>query len=165
MRYLPALLLLASCQSWGWSDTADALLPDEFTLGNGSGSSALTGEVDTWWEGDEWPFETESESESTFAALTWHIPSVKSDNGMSRETQRNFALLVDHMVAEADIAPTPREAEAEELTEDVVKAGPLTLNLREGVEPPPLWLGGVVIGLLLAVFLKMRSSTQRRREW
>ena len=32
MRYIPALLLLASCQSWGWSDTADALLPDEFTL-------------------------------------------------------------------------------------------------------------------------------------
>ena len=165
MRYLPALLLLASCQSWGWSDTADALLPDEFTLGNGSGSSALTGEVDTWWEGDEWPFETESESESTFAALTWHIPSVKSDNGMSRETQRNFALLVDHMVAENDLVTASDEVADQEATEEVVKAGPLTLNLREGVAPPPLWTIAVIAILLLLFFLKMRSSPQRRREW
>ena len=165
MRYLILLALLSSCQSWGWSDTADALLPDEFTLGNGSGSSALSGEVDTWWENEDWPVDMESESESTFAALTWHIPSVKSDNGMSRETQRNLALLVDHMVAEADIEAASEEAESEEVADDVVQAGPLTLNLREGVAPPPLWTVGVIFALLMLFFLKMRSSTQRRRDW
>ena len=38
MRYLPLLLLLASCQTWGWAETADALMPDEFTMGEGSSS-------------------------------------------------------------------------------------------------------------------------------
>ena len=84
---------------------------------------------------------------------------------MSRETQRNFALLVDHMVAESDLAAAPEEVDAEEVAEDVVKAGPLTLNLREGVQPPPMWMGGVIALLLLLFFLKMRSSTNRRREW
>ena len=42
MRYTPLLLLfLVSCQRWSWSGAADALLPDEFTVGQGS-SSMLT---------------------------------------------------------------------------------------------------------------------------
>ena len=164
MRYLPALFLLASCQSWGWSDTADALLPDEFTLGNGSGSSALTGQVDTWWENEDWPVDMESEGESTFASLTWHIPSVKSEYGMSRETQRNLALLVDHMASEQGLTVV---AEVPEAVEEVVPSTPLQLNLRDGVSlPSKEVLFGVLGALALAfMFFRYQKSQSARRRW
>ena len=156
MRYLPLLLLLASCQTWGWSDTADALMPDEFTMGQGS--TALGG-----FAGDGvHDFDLDAESDSTYAALTWDIPSIKSDNGMSRETQRNFALLVDHMVAEEGIkAPVDKdEEEAEAAT-----AGPLKLNLREGVTLPSKETFYGVLGalLLIALIIRYKAKASRRR--
>ena len=164
MRYIPALLLLASCQSWGWSETADALLPDEVTLGNGSGNSAFTGQVDTWWENEDWPVDIESESKSTFASLTWHIPSVKSDNGMSRETQRNLALLVDQMASEQGLTVSDG---APEVVEAPISSTPLQLNLREGVSlPPKEVLFGVLGALVLALmFFRYQKSQSSRRRW
>ena len=160
MRYLPLLLLLASCQSWGWSDTADALMPDEFTLGSGSSTSALTGDVSDSYGWHDFDFDSTGESDSTYAALTWDIPSVKSDNGMSRKTQRNLALLVDHMVAEEGI-----EAPVDKDDEEVATAGPLKLNLREGVTLPSKEILYGVLGalLLLALFVRYKAKASRRR--
>jgi hypothetical protein len=159
MRYMPLLLLLASCQTWGWSETADVLLPDEFQIGEGSSSLNTVG----GYTGHSNMYEYMGEGESTYAALTWHLPQVKSENGMSRETQRNLALLVDHMAEEEGlVAADPIEAEAPE----EVSAGPLKLNLREGVALPPKEVGyGLLAVLLIGVVfvrLKQRSS---RRQW
>ena len=158
MRYLPVLLLLASCQTWSWSDTADALMPDEFTMGQGSSTmSTLGGHVLS-----ETPaYSYDGEGESTYAALTWHIPSFKSDNGMSRETQRNFALLVDHMVAEEGLS-----SEESEEPEVAVTAGPLKLNLRPGVTLPPKEILFGVLGALLLLFLMVRyKANAAKRRW
>ena len=164
MRYLALLLLLYSCQSWGWSDTADALLPDEFTLGNGSGSSALSGQVDTWWENEDWPVDMESDNESTFASLTWHIPSVKSDDGMSRETQCNLALLVDHMASEQGLTVA---AEVPETVEAPVPSASLQLNLREGVSLPSkeVFLGVLGALALAFMFFRYQKAQSARRRW
>jgi hypothetical protein len=158
MRYLPLLLLLASCQTWGWSDTADVLIPDEITWGVGSStvdtSGGYNGHSDIW--------EYLGDGESSYAALTWHLPSVKSDNGMSRETQRNLALLVDHMAeAEGLIVEEPVEGEAV----DEIVAGPLKLNLREGVTLPPKEVGFAMLGALLVglVLLRLKNRSSRRQ--
>jgi len=162
MRYIP-LLLLVSCQSWGWSDTADALLPDEFTLGQGSATSSLSGDVTDSYGWHDFDFDSTGESESTYAALTWDIPSIRSDNGMSRETQRNLALLVDHMVAEEGIKPAVEE---DEEGSEVATAGPLKLNLREGVSlPSKEILFGVLGALLLLALLVRYKAKSSRRHW
>ena len=164
MRHLLLLLLLSSCQSWGWSDTADALLPDEFTMGSGSSSASLDGKLDTHWGYDSWDSTYAGDSESTYAALTWHLPSVKSDNGMSRETQRNIALLVDHMVREEGIEESG-ESEAKVVATDT--AGPLQLNLREGVSLPSKEVLFGLLGVLVLAFLFIRYQKMQnsRRRW
>ena len=164
MRYLALLLLLSSCQSWGWSDTADALLPDEFTMGSGSSSASLDGKLDTHWGYDSWDSTYAGDSESTYAALTWHLPSVKTDNGMSRETQRNLALLVDHMVKEEGIEAVPEDHEEEDAQATV---GPLKMNLREGVSlPSKEVLLGLLGALLLAfLFIRYQKAQSSRRRW
>ena len=158
MRYLPLLLLLASCQTWGWSDTADVLLPDEFQIGEGSSSINTLG----GYTNHNDMFEYNGEGESTFAALTWHLPSVKSDNGMSRETQRNLALLVDHMAEEEGL--TVEEPVEGEPVDEIV-AGPLKLNLREGVSLPPKEVGFAMLGALLVglVLLRLKNRSSRRQ--
>ena len=159
MRYLPLLLLLSSCQTWSWSDTADALMPDEFTMGQGSSEYAWAG----GHLGSDPAYSYDGENESTYAALSWHIPSIKSDNGMSRETQRNFALLVDHMVAEEGLSS--EEVEAKE-TEDAATVGPLTLNLRPGVSLPPKEIFFGILGALLLAFLTIRYKAKAaQRRW
>ena len=112
MRYLPLLLLLASCQTWGWSDTADVLIPDEFTWGVGSStvdtSGGYNGHSDIW-------------------------------------------LIVEE----------PVEGEAS----DEIVAGPLKLNLREGVSLPPKEVGFAMLGALLVglVLLRLKNRSSRRQ--
>ena len=162
MRYFSLLLLLSSCQSWGWSDTVDALLPDEFTMGQGSSSMATHTVGGYTGHSNMYEYEGDGEGESSYAALTWHLPSVKSNNGMSRETQRNFALLVDHMVAEEGIGSSveDREEVAEQAT-----VGPLKMNLREGVSFPPkeILLGILGALILFALFVRYKANAARRR--
>ena len=161
MRYWPLLLLIASCQTWGWSDTADALMPDEFTLGSGSSTASLDGKIDAWGY-DSWPSTYIGESESSYAALTWDLPSIKSDNGMSRETQRNLALLVDHMVAEEGIEAPVEDGEGEPAA---ATGGPLKMNLREGASLPSKEILYGVLGalLLVALLVRYKASASRRR--
>ena len=94
--------------------------------------------------------------------LTWDIPSIKSDNGMSRETQRNFALLVDHMVAEEKLDEASGEDEGVAAT---VTAGPLKMNLREGVTLPSKEILFGVLGalLLIALLIRYKANAARRR--
>lgn len=150
---LTLLFLLASCQTWGWSETADALMPDEFTLGQGSSEFGSTsGHI-----GYEPAYADEGESESTYAALTWDIPSLKTDDGMDRRTQRNLSLLIDHMAAERDLSSLSLDTEIPKPT----KEEPF-FKLAEGVKQPPksvLYFGlGLLICLILFVIIKIRTS-------
>ena len=158
VRYTPLLLLLlcSSCQRWSWGGAADVLIPDELIVGHGSGQhdGVLLNHQDLPYHG---------ESKSTSLALSWDIPSVKSDNGMSRETQRNFALLIDHMVAEEGLNAGGGDVGESEVA---VTAGPLKLNLRPGVSLPSKEILFGVLGALLLVFLIVRyKANAAQRRW
>lgn len=142
---LPALLCvwsLAGCSSVG--GPLDWVIPDEFTIGQGTqdlGGTFSDGVHD---------FDLDGEQDSTYAALTWKIPGIERSDGMSRETQRNMALLIDKMAIEkAVIAP-----------EDTGLAANLTL--KEGAPAPPWWLpyafGGAILLFLIVMGLKSRSN-------
>ena len=144
------LALLCVWSLWGCSSMsgpADWLLPDQFTLGQGSSTSALTGEVSDSYGWHDFDLDSTGESESTYAALTWDLPGVQKSDGMSRETQRNMALLIDKMV-EDEIGVV-----------DDATGGPA---LKDGVPSPPWWLpyafGGAILLFLAFMGLKSRSN-------
>ena len=142
-------MLLGGCAAM--HGPLDVITPDEITLGQGRSSATMTGGVDTWWEGDDWPIETEGESEATYVALSWDIPTWQGhEDGMSRETQRNLALLIDQMV----------EAQVEDEAAD----GPM-LTLAEGATPPPAWLPFVLGGIGLVIVLGFALRSRSRDEW
>ena len=158
MRALALALVwsLGGCSSV--SGPADWLLPDEFTLGQGSAEYDLSG----GHMNSEPAYAYDGESESTYAALTWDIPSIRESDGMSRETQRNFALLVDHMVAEEKL---DEASDADEEVAATASVGPLTMNLREGVSLPSKEILFGVLGalLLIVLFVRYKASAARRR--
>ena len=140
MRLLTLLCVwsLAGCSSVG--GPLDWVIPDEFTLGQGTqnlGGTFSDGVHD---------FDLDGEEASTSAALTWKIPGIERSDGMSRETQRNMALLIDKMAVE----------------EAVVVPEDTSLTLREGAPTPPWWLpyvfGGGVLLFLAFMGLKSRSN-------
>ena len=118
-------------------------------MGQGSSTmSTLGGHISS----EDPAYSYDGEGESSYAALTWHLPGVEKSDGMSRETQRNMALLIDQMV-EDEI-----EAEAEPSG-----WGAATVD-GEAPEVPtwlPLVLGGVVVVVLLAGVL----FTRRQSSW
>lgn len=129
----------------------DVITPDELTLGQGSSSATMNGMVETWWEDERWPVGMESENDTTYAALTWDIPTWQgTEDGMSRETQRNLALLIDQMVAEQI------ESEADD--------APM-LTLAEGATPPPAWLPFALGGIGLVIALGFALRSRGRDEW
>ena len=143
-------LTLGGCASW--HGPLDVVTPDELTLGQGRSSATMTGGVDTWWEGDDWPIETEGESEATYVALSWDIPTWQGhEDGMSRETQRNLALLIDQMVQE----------EVEDANDD----SDSLLTLAEGAKAPPTWLPLALIGTAAVIVLGFALRSRRREEW
>ena len=146
MRALALALVwsLGGCSSV--SGPADWLLPDEFTLGQGSAEYDLSG----GHMNSEPAYAYDGESESTYAALTWDIPSIRESDGMSRETQRNMGLLIDKMV----------EEEIGEVADS--DSTPSGMTLREGAPTPPWWLpygfGGGILLFLIFMGLKSRSN-------
>ena len=123
----------------------DAITPDELTVGQGQGDHY--GKVQT--HSPDWGYE--GESETTYAALTWDLPTWQGhEDGLSRETQRNLALLADQLVAE--------ELQAEE------GAGGI-LTLAEGAKPPPMWLLFAAGGLLIVVFVVIAVRSNREDQW
>lgn len=134
MRLL-ALVLLASCSA---RTVGDTLLPDEFTLGHGRGTH--TGGIQT--HSPRWDYE--GESETTYGALTWHLPSL-SDTSISRSEWEDT-----------------REAALEA---SVADEGELQMNIREGVEPPPVGVLYAVAALLLLFVLAVAWKSRRNNQW
>ena len=148
MRALALLAVtLAGCASM--HGPLDVITPDEFTFGQGNTTSSLTGDVDTYWSQEGWPVEMDGEAESTYAALTWDIPTWEGqDGGMDRQTQRKLSLLIDQMVEE--------EVEAED---------GLLPTLADGSKPPPMWLPFGLIGVGVIIMLGFALFSRRREQW
>ena len=132
-------LTLAGCASM--HGPLDVLTPDERTLGRGSASIDTAGGN----TGHSNMNEDEGEEESTYAALTWDLPTWEGkDGGMDRETQRNLSLLIDQMV------------------EDEVEEEPSGLMAQNGGPSPPPWLpyafGGAILLFLMFMGLKSRGN-------
>lgn len=136
--------ILAGCSSV--SGPLDWAIPDEFTLGQGSAEYDWTG----GHMGSDPAYAYDGEMESTYAALTWDLPGIEKSDGMSRETQRNMALLLDKMV----------EEEIGEVDDSDLSLPGMTL--REGAPSPPWWLpyvfGGGILLFLVFMGLKSRSN-------
>ena len=140
MRVLALLALtLVGCAST--HGPLDVITPDSLTLGQGSGTHSGT-------QSRLEPFaDYEGESDSTYAAPTWDLPSWEgTEGGMDRETRRNLSLLIDQMVED-------------ELEADGASTG---LILKDGVPPPPPWLpyafGGAILLFLAFMGIKSRGN-------
>ncbi len=124
MRLL-ALLLLSSCSV---TEVGDAILPDEFTMGRGRGEHVRY----------------EGESETTYGAFTWHLPSI-ADEPMSRDERSQI-----------------REAA---LAADTVAEPEIKMNIREGMEPPPASVIYIAAILLLIFVLAVAWKSRRNNQW
>lgn len=143
MRALALLCVwsLAGCSSV--SGPLDWVLPDEVSVGQGTqalGGSFSDGVHD---------FALDGEQDSTYAALTWKIPGVERSDGMTRETQRNMALLIDKMVDD-EIGATDSQGD------------PIS-PLSKVKLPPTALLVGVGLVMVFLVLAAMKKS--RRSSW
>lgn len=129
-------LLLVSCTA---TEVGNTLLPDELTFGASSG--------DHYGENKLGPLagKYEGASESTYAALTWHLPEIGHER-MSVEER-------------AEIRTAALEAEAE-ISEPEIK-----MNIREGVEPPPKWVLIFAAFILLIFVLAVAWKARRNNQW
>ena len=130
-------LCLGGCSTT--SSPLDIITPDQLTVGHGQGSHS--GDA---FRNDGYGAGYDGESESTYAALTWNLPSFKDDDDRLTREER-------HAIREFWL-----NADAE-----AVAATSTTLNLREGVTPPdwlPYAIGGGLLSFLLLVFLKSRRT-------
>tara|TARA_R100000458_G_C8276523_1_gene251882 strand:- start:531 stop:968 length:438 start_codon:yes stop_codon:yes gene_type:complete len=123
----------------------DVITPDELTIGHGK----TTGLMNGGYTGHNDMFEYEGESDSTYAALTWHIPSFQ-DPALTRAERRELR--------ESNLA-------TEDVVEDNFEVGALKLNIREGVEPPPMWAIGAIVGALALFFLLIFIKSRRSQPW
>ena len=119
------LLLLASCTT---TEVGDTLLPDEFTLGHGRGEH----------------IRYEGETETTYGAFTWHLPSL-ADEPMSRDERSQI-----------------REAA---LAADAGAEPEIKMNIREGMEPPPASVIYIAAILLLIFVLAVAWKSRRNNQW
>tara|TARA_R100000152_G_C6772989_1_gene200140 strand:- start:1882 stop:2307 length:426 start_codon:yes stop_codon:yes gene_type:complete len=139
MKHALPLLLLTACHA---PSLGDAITPDELTVGHGVGEHA--GGIQAGHGGRDYS----GESDTTYAALTWDIPTF-ADPEMTREER--------HAYREAVLAA---EAEATEIEE----AGTTTMKVTEGRREQ--WATGlfVVVGLLL-IFVLLKLLKQRKDQW
>ena len=119
----------------------DVISPDEITIGHGR----TTGLMNGGYSGHNDMFEYEGESNSTYAALTWDIPSFQ-DPALTREERR--AIREENLNVEPEAEPSGW--------------GMTTLDGEDPVVPDwlPLVLGGVVVIVLIAGFLNGRKKPQ-----
>lgn len=134
-------LLLSACTA---RQVGNALIPDELTLGRGKGTSEMDGKLDTYWSQDPWPVRMEGESESTYAALTWHLPSINDEpSRQEREDIRARSLLLDEQVAE-EMAST---------NETMTVGGTIEADWRHAAA-----FGGLIVLLLVLLLIKLLRS-------
>ena len=131
-------LCLGGCSTT--SSPLDIISPDQLTIGRGS--TSMGGYLDEPQGMHDFDFD--GEAESTYAALTWDIPSFKDDDRLTREERHAIRAL--HLNADTEAEP----------------ALDTKLNLRDGMAPPPSWLpyaiGGGLLTFLLLVFVKSRRT-------
>jgi hypothetical protein len=88
------------------------------------------------------------DSETTYAALTWHIPPFE-DRGLTQDERRAI-----------------REANLEkERALDGEGGTSFTAKVRESGELPPFWLPIGMFGILLMGFLGFWVANRRRKIW
>ena len=138
--YVICLLLLTSCTA---AEVGDTLLPDELTLGRGS--SQMGGYLDEPQGMHDFDFD--GESESTYASLTWHLPSLNDGPSRAdRERIRSESFLRDAMVA--------REiAEEEKGDTTMASGGAFQADWRHAAV-----FGGIMTLLLIILLVKLRRS-------
>jgi len=139
--YVLGLLLLTSCTA---TEVGNTLLPDEFTYGQGSASSSMSGKVAPFRGDDSLPMTGDTEGESSYAALTWHLPSL--DAGSSREERsriRSESLLIDELV----------KIEEEHPVDIMASGGTLRADWRHAAG-----FGGIMLILLIILLVKLRRS-------
>ena len=132
--------MLASCSA---TEVGNALLPDELTLGRGEFSSAMVGKVDNPGGRDASPMMSDEEGDASYAALTWHLPSI--DKGPSRRERaeiREEALMIDKIVAD-DIA----------LDTTMANGGAYKADWRHAAG-----FGVILLILLIILLVKLRRS-------
>ena len=137
MKFLAVLVLfLTSCTA---REVGNTLLPDEFTLGRGSSTINTTG----GYQGHSNMYEYDGEGESSYGALTWHLPSL--DEPMSREDRqrlRSESLLIDEVIVEETIEP-----------ETMAEGGTFTAEWRHAAV-----FGSIISLLLLILLIKLQRS-------
>ena len=120
----------------------DVITPDEITIGRGS--TMMDGGIfDNYGIHD---FGFDAESESTYAALTWDIPSFQ-DEGLTKEERR----AIRDFYAQVD-------AEPEEPEDGMFK-------LAEGAKPPPAWLPFALAGIGALIILGFAMRSRRQEQW
>ena len=139
--YVICLLLLTSCTA---AEVGDTLLPDELTLGRGS--SQMGGYLDEPQGMHDFDFD--GESESTYASLTWHLPSLNNEMSRAdRERIRSEAVIRDVAVARA----IAEKKEREEPT--MARGGALQADWRHAAA-----FGGLLGFLLIILLVKLKRS-------
>mgnify|MGYP003655121452 CR=1 FL=1 len=141
MRPLAVLALtLAGCASL--HGPLDVITPDELTVGRGNASGVMSG----GYSGHQDMYDYEGESESTYVALTWDIPSFV-DPTLSRDEWRSIR--EGNLVASEPIAET--NAWGVPTVEGESPAIPTWL---------PLVLGGIALIVLIAGVINSRKQSQ-----
>jgi len=141
---LVTVLALGGCSAPG--GVANALTPDSFTLGRGSAITSLDGKIGPHREGlDSADHALEGETDSTYAALTWDLPTW--DSGLTGEDRRRIreeSVILDAAAEEARVSSTAGQ-----------------INKKN---PPPVWLIVGVIAVLAFLIYAARKKS-RRRTW
>ena len=146
MRPLAVLALtLTGCASM--HGPLDVITPDELTIGRGNTSGVMSG----GYTGHQPMYDYEGESESTYAALTWDIPSFQ-DPALSREERRAIreSNLNKDIIYPDGIYPDDSDT---------------TLTLINGAEPPPMWLPFALIGAAVVIVLGFALFSRRKEQW
>ncbi len=134
----PLALLLAGCASW--HGPLDVITPDELTIGRGDGTHY--GKVST--HSPDWGYE--GESETTYAALTWDIPSFQNE-ALTTEERR----AIRDFYASVDAEPAEEEAGM--------------FKLADGATAPPSWLPFALAGIGLVIVLGFALRSRRQDQW
>ena len=141
MKLLAVLALtLAGCASM--HGPLDVITPDELTIGRGNTSGVMSG----GYTGHQDMYDYEGESESTYAALTWDIPSFQ-DPVLSREERRAIreSNLGVGLVEEGD--------------------SDTAIALINGAQPPPIWLPFALVGAAIVTVLGFAIFSRRKDQW
>tara|TARA_R110002012_G_scaffold37683_7_gene105425 strand:- start:197 stop:607 length:411 start_codon:yes stop_codon:yes gene_type:complete len=132
MRWLALIVLLSACTA---KEVGNSLLPDEFTYGASSGDhygNSKLGPFDGKYEGV---------SESSYAALTWHLPQLESKPTVDRDEILSTSVVLNEEPVE------------EEFSESLATGATFKADWRHASA-----FGGVIAILLIGLLVKLQRS-------